>query len=348
MSKAIVYRIRDGVRKKKHSLAKIFLPTFVVALGAIGIFQLSIVEATNWYQDPQGSLTIIKNAIPNDSQNFSFTTNGPGLSNFSLDDDSDNTLSNTRTFTGLSSGTYSVVESAVAGWDQTSATCSDGSPVNAINLSADEDVTCTFTNTKRGQLPKLTVTKVVIIDNGGTKVVSDFPLFVDGNPVTSGTQNTSTVGDHVVTETGDPNYAASFSGDCDTNGNVTLNAGDVKACTITNNDNAPSLTLNKVVANDNGGSAIESAWTLSASGPTGFSGPGPSVSNGASFDAGTYNLSEAGGPAGYSASGWVCVGVTQDDSDTVTLGLGQSATCTITNNDNAPSLTLNKVVAPAS
>jgi hypothetical protein len=57
------------------------------------------------------------------------------------------------------------------------------------------------------------------------------------------------------------------------------------------------------------------------------------VSNGASFDAGTYNLSESGGPAGYTASAWSCAGGTQNDSDTVTLALGQSATCTITNDD---------------
>ncbi len=96
------------------------------------------------------------------------------------------------------------------------------------------------------------------------------------------------------------------------------------------------------MTNDNGGTALESAWTLTAAGPTGFSGAGPSVSSGASFDAGTYALSESG-PAGYTASAWVCVGGTQGDAS-ITLGLGQSATCTITNNDNAPSLTLVKTV----
>ena len=67
------------------------------------------------------------------------------------------------------------------------------------------------------------------------------------------------------------------------------------------------------------------------------------MANGATFDAGTYDLSETG-PAGYTASAWVCVGGTQDGSDTVTVGLGESATCTITNDDHAPSLTLVKVV----
>ena len=95
----------------------------------------------------------------------------------------------------------------------------------------------------------------------------------------------------------------------------------------------PSLTLVKKVTNNNGGSAVPANWTLTATGPTGFSGNGPRVSSGAGFGAGSYDLSESGGPAGYTASDWVCVGGTQDDADTITLGQGESATCTITNDD---------------
>ena len=40
-------------------------------------------------------------------------------------------------------------------------------------------------------------------------------------------------------------------------------------CTITNDDNAPTLTLVKVVVNDNGGTAVETDSTLTATGPTG-------------------------------------------------------------------------------
>ena len=70
---------------------------------------------------------------------------------FQLDDDTNGTLSNTRTYTNVPVGTYSVSETVPAGWDQTSATCNDGSPVSAINIGAGENVTCTFTNQKRGQ-----------------------------------------------------------------------------------------------------------------------------------------------------------------------------------------------------
>ena len=93
------------------------------------------------------------------------------------------------------------------------------------------------------------------------------------------------------------------------------------------------LTLVNDVINDNGGTATASDWTLTASGPTGFSGSGPFVSGGTDFMAGRYDLSESGGPGSYTASDWFCVGGTQNDADTITLGQGESATCTITNDD---------------
>jgi len=103
----------------------------------------------------------------------------------------------------------------------------------------------------------------------------------------------------------------------------------------------PSLTLVKKVTNNNDGSAVPADWTLSAVGPTGFGGSGPRVSSGAGFETGSYDLSESGGPAGYIASDWDCVGGTQDDADTITLDQGESATCTITNDDFDPAFQIN-------
>ena len=103
------------------------------------------------------------------------------------------------------------------------------------------------------------------------------------------------------------------------------------------------LTLVKQVTNNNGGTAAPSAWTLTASGPSSFSGSGPSVSSGAGLTAGTYNLSESG-PGGYEASNWDCNGGTQVDGDTVSIKSGQVVTCTITNNDIQPTLTVVKTI----
>ena len=88
----------------------------------------------------------------------------------------------------------------------------------------------------------LNVVKTVINDNGRTKVVADFPLFVKVvgviMPVLSGVTNTfsSPSPAYIVSETSDPNYIQTFSGDCDANGLVPHNPGDNKFCIITNND----------------------------------------------------------------------------------------------------------------
>lgn len=96
---------------------------------------------------------------------------------------------------------------------------------------------------------------------------------------------------------------------------------------------SPKLTLNKIVINDNGGTATASDWTLMASGPSGFSGNGPSVSSDDSFVAGDYILSESGGPVGYSAGSWICEGGVQNDIDSITVTPNDIVICTITNND---------------
>lgn len=90
----------------------------------------------------------------------------------------------------------------------------------------------------------ITVVKTVVNDNSGTKTVADFPLFINGVLVTSGvaTNFSSPGGVYTVTETANPNYTRTFSGDCDANGHLTLNSGDNKYCIVTNNDvGAPAV-----------------------------------------------------------------------------------------------------------
>src|SRR2546422_11759411 len=66
------------------------------------------------------------------------------------------------------------------------------------------------------------------------------------------------------------------------------------------------------------------------------------MSGGAGSKPDTFTLAESG-PAGYTAGSWSCTGGTQNGS-TITVGIGQSATCTINNNDNAPAVHLRKTV----
>src|SRR2546421_8341709 len=69
----------------------------------------------------RGSIVVVENSTPNAPQDFGFTAGG-GLSpsSFSLDDDSDPTLSNTRTFSDLVPGSgYSLDETVPSNWDLT-------------------------------------------------------------------------------------------------------------------------------------------------------------------------------------------------------------------------------------
>jgi LPXTG-motif cell wall-anchored protein/uncharacterized repeat protein (TIGR01451 family) len=92
----------------------------------------------------------------------------------------------------------------------------------------------------------LNVVKLVVNDNGGTKTINDFPLFVNGTAVVSGVTNTfrAPADAYTITETVDPHYTQTFSGDCDVNGQLNLSPGDNKFCVITNNDiGAPAVVL---------------------------------------------------------------------------------------------------------
>jgi hypothetical protein len=248
-------------------------------------------------------------------------------------------------------GTYSATESAATGWELSSITCDDTNSTGntttrtaSFDVQPGETVTCTFVNSK---LPTLTVIKHVENDNGGEAVASNFMMTISQGVTTvtsfagneSGVTTTLVPGTYSVDEGANTLYAKSMSGDCT---DVVLAYGDAKTCTITNDDVKPLLTLKKVVVNDNGGTAQDTDWTLTATGPTTFSGAGIATS-GASFDAGTYTLSESTGPDGYIASNWVCNDV-ELKGNTVEIGLGDNITCVITNDDQTAHLTVIKHV----
>src|SRR3989344_1105420 len=94
--------------------------------------------------------------------------------------------------------------------------------------------------------PTLTVIKEVVNDDEGTAIPGDFQIHVKtgGSGVSSspqagsatGTIYTLTAGEYTVSEDAVDGYTATFSGDCDSAGVVTLNFGDDKTCAITNDD----------------------------------------------------------------------------------------------------------------
>jgi hypothetical protein len=97
-----------------------------------------------------GTITVKLDAVPDDAQDFSFQAmldDGPVA--FTLDDDLDPAFANQKVFAAVTPGTgHAVSQAAVSGWDLT-AGCDDGSPVNAIDVSPGENVTCTFTDQRQ-------------------------------------------------------------------------------------------------------------------------------------------------------------------------------------------------------
>jgi uncharacterized repeat protein (TIGR01451 family) len=129
---------------------------------------------------------------------------------------------------------------------------------------------------------------------------------------------------------------------------LTLTAGQVASCTITNDDIAPVLSLTKIITNDNGGAAVLTDFTLrTRNGATvvfsGTSGTAP-VTNQAVTAGITYTLDETGSAlSGYTASAWTCTNsIPVTGGNQITLTLGQTTTCTLTNNDIAPTIQLRK------
>jgi hypothetical protein len=213
-------------------------------------------------------------------------------------------------------------------------TQTDGATVDvafrAVQARNNPSFTCGDTDTRT---TKLTVIKNVVNNNGGNNIVSDFQLFVDGivtTPVTSGVTTVLVPGAYVVYETGVEGYEATFSGDCDAEGSITLAAGDDLTCTITNDDLPSNIHLFRSVINDNPAhaDALLSAFKMRVDAIL--------VPHNGSIDV-TSNVAHAitqDAVAGYTATisgDAACPAIL---GGTATLAEGQAITCTITSDEN--------------
>ena len=149
------------------------------------------------------------------------------------------------------------------------------------------------------------VKKVVINDNGGTKVATNFSFKVDGGSSTAFLQdgdvlhgkNTLTVsaGSHSVVEADTPiaGYTTTYD-DCS---NVSVANGATQTCTITNDDVAGTIIVKKVVINDEGGTktAGDFSFKVGSADPIAFVQDGQDSlkgQNSVSVSAGTYTVTE--------------------------------------------------------
>lgn len=313
-----------------------------------------------------GSITVVKNSVPDDSEDFNFLVNsintGYSSGNIVLDDDGNNTTNpkNTELLTDLLPGVYSISESVnpTDNWDLTNLSCLsdtgnqfpiwDGSNSTVFDLGAGENVTCTFTNTKRGSI---TITKDVVpndssvwdfgISNPATGEVYPKNDLGDGqfytfNNLISGTWSISEVADSKYTTTVTcggvgPLTQNSFLG--------TVSPGQDLACTFTNTRKTGNIQFLKSVS---GGTSVPSDWEFTIGGGNGTAKSGDTKT----YPTGNYTITESG-PAGYSRtgiSGTACSVV----GGVINLNVTENGgTCTIFNTRDTGSITLDKITDPS-
>jgi uncharacterized protein (TIGR03437 family) len=279
-----------------------------------------------------GSIQVVKNAAGGNGT-FAFT------SNFGLTSLTTVAGVGSQTFAGLAAGgSFSVSETPQAGWTQTSAVCSNGTPAAVIVLSGITTV-CTFTNTA-GIAPPVTgsiqVVKAALGGDGTFAFSTNFGLTslttVGGSA--SGLFSGLTVGGSFsLTETAQAGWTQT-SAVC-TNGTpaaITVLAGVTTICTITNSvviipPLPPASGSIQIVKNTVGGDgtfAFTSNFGLSSL--TTVNGTGSRIFTSLTAG-GSFSLSETT-QAGWAQTGAVC---TNGTPAAIVVLSGLTTICTITN-----------------
>ncbi|MCB0193157.1 MAG: hypothetical protein KDJ65_14530 [Anaerolineae bacterium] len=212
---------------------------------------------TNTVNTSSGSITIIKNAVPDDSQAFSFSGS---LGSFTLIDNG-NPFSNTLTQLNLSPGTYNVTEGAVSGWSLTGLSCTDpdsgsstAGSTATIDLDSGESITCVFTNTSTSS--SITIIKDASPDDPQsfdfTGDLGAFSLVDDGSTLSNTFTSFVTPGVYTVTESSttgwslsnlnctDPDSGTTTSG---SSAIIDLDSSENVTCTFVNSASSISSTL---------------------------------------------------------------------------------------------------------
>jgi hypothetical protein len=220
-----------------------------------------------------GTITIIKDAQPDDEQDFVFK--GDVIGPFRLDDDGNNTndLSNQATFT-LKDGVYSIIEQLPSGWSLDSIVCEGGKAgPNKEGTGIDfeifggpkTNITCTFVNVK-AQGSSITVAAdnaSVTVNEGQTAANNGTVSDSDGDPVTL----TASIGSVINNNDGTWSWTFGTSDGPDQTQTVTITADDGNGSTaqttfsLTVNNLAPTASLG-----NNGPIAESGSATVSFSG----------------------------------------------------------------------------------
>lgn len=274
-------------------------------------------------------------------------------------------------------GTYSVSETVQNGYQVLTANCTgassngnrQGATISGITVSNDNIVSCVFVNTPvRGSIK---VDKKLDADGNGTYEAGNseanalgFRWLRDGaNSNTFGTTTSNILtGTYAISENTIAGYHATGWYYTDNQqqscaspagtvlpANVAISANQTTAITICNARDNGKITVKKQVTNNNGGSAKASDFTLhlkqGATGVAGSPAAGSTAGTTYTLPTGTYTVSEDA-YFGYDQTSLTCVNQATGAAvaHPVDLANGQHITCTVVNDDKAPSVTIIKEV----
>lgn len=269
---------------------------------------------------PLARLIIVKQTVGGDGR---FTFVSPQLGGFIL-----TTVNGAaqRSFGQLTPGAYAVSESVPAGWTLTSATCSNGDDPGSLTIDPAEEVTCTFTNTRRGSL---TVVKTAQGGNGAFAFTSPelgpFTLTTLGG-TTQRIFNNLEPGKFSLSETVPTGWDQSSATctDGSSPSNISIAPGENVVCTFANIQRG-SLTI---VKNTLGGDGVFSfnSPQLGGFSLTTMGGAGQQVFG--NLAPGTFSISE-NVPAGWTLGDAACSDGSHPNN--VAIGPGDNVTCTFAN-----------------
>ena len=311
------------------------------------------------------TVTVRKNAVPDDAQEFSFTPSADlAVVDVILDDDPSSTLPSSHSFVGRFEGTQTILERPAPGWDLTGLSCvgageperdETGGLTGLVTILAEtgETVDCTWVNTKRG---RLVVDQVTLpggdpqsfgfaLVGGPEALASAFALTGSDSPLDSGPVRPGTYAAMQQDDGPEWDLVSSVCSDGSPASAIVVDPGETVTCTFTNVKR---------------GVLIVDEITVPADDPQTFSfalsGGPDSVSDG-------FALADASAPR---ASGFVRPGtyavVQQDDgpewdlassvcsdgspASAVSLSPGETVTCAFTNVRRG-SITVDVVTTPS-
>jgi FtsP/CotA-like multicopper oxidase with cupredoxin domain len=282
----------------------------------------------------------------------------------------------------ISAGTYVLGETTtLTGYTGSSWTCTGGTLAgNELTVTNGATVTCYVVNDD--QPAAVTLHKVVTNDNGGTATGSEFTLTLTpkagGTAVINGadpapTTTTTTLGAGIsanisagtyvlgetTTLTGYTGSSWTCTGGTLAGNELTVTNGATVTCYVVNDDQPATVTLHKVLPNDNGGTMTGDQFTLTltpkAGGTAVINGVDPApttttttlgagISN-SNVSAGVYVVAESPASTTGYTSAWTCTGGTLTGNE-LTVTNGATVTCYVVNDDQPAAVTLHKVAAP--